>query len=171
MANSISLYQCERELAAALDAALDRETGEIVTTDELDNAVGQFKNKGAHVAAYILNLSEQSEMIAAHESAIAARKKAVSAKINRLKEYMAYNMKNAGIDRIDATDGTFSAQLYLERDEAVEIAENSPVDDRFARIVPESKAWDKTALKKAIKAHEPVPSCVRLVKHDRLEIR
>ena len=54
MTNSISLYQCERELAAALDAALDRETGEVATTEELDNAVGQFKNKGMHVAAYVL---------------------------------------------------------------------------------------------------------------------
>ena len=170
MANSISLYQCERELAAALDAALDRETGEIVTTDELDNAVGQFKNKGMHVAAYIQNLKAKRDSIVAHEHTIAVIKKGVERNIDRLREYMAYNMKNAAISRIDATDGTFSAVLHLDRDEAVEIAENSPVDDRFARIIPASKEWDKTALKKAIKAHEAVPSCVTLVKRDRLVI-
>ena len=170
MANSISLYQCERELALALDAALDRETGEVVSSEELDNAVGQFKNKGMHVAAYIQNLKATHEMIAAHEKAIAARKKAVSVKIDRLHEYMAFNMANAGIARIDALDGTFSAQLFSGRDEAIEIADNAPVDERYARIVPMRMEWDKAALKKAIKDKQPVPSCVTLVKRDRVVI-
>lgn len=168
---ALTLYQCERELAAALDAALDRETGEVVSSEALDNAVGQFKNKGMHVAAYLLNLQEQATMIAAHEKTIAARKKAVHAKIDRLHEYMSFNMANAGIARIDALDGTFSAQLFSGRDEAIEIADGAPVDDRFARVIPEKKEWDKAALKKAIKAQEPVPSSVTLVKRDRLEIR
>ena len=171
MANSLSLYQCERELAAALDAALDRETGEIVTSEELDNAVGQFMNKGQHVAAYVLNLQAQAEMIEAHEKSIAVRKKAVAAKIARLKEYMAFNMKNAGIGRLDATDGTFSALLYPDRAESVAIDPTAPVDHRYAREVPAKWEWDKTALKKAIKAGEPVPACVTLVKRDRLELK
>ena len=168
---NLTLYQCEQQLAQALDAAFDRETGEIVTSDELDNAVGQFKHKGADVAAYILNLSAQATMIAKHEKVIKARKKAVERQIDRLHEYMAFNMANAGIDRIDASDGTFSARLYQERDEAIEIAENAEVDTRYARHIPESWAWDKTALKKAIAAGKPVPSSVTLVKRDRLEIR
>lgn len=169
MANSISLYQCERELAAALDAALDRETGEVVSSEELDNVVGQFKNKGMHVAAYIQNMKATHGMIAEHEKTIAARKKAVGAKIDRLHDYMASNMANAGIARIDALDGTFSAQLFSGRDEAVEIADGAPVDERFARVTIKTE-WDKAALKKAIKNSEPVPSCVTLVKRDRLVI-
>lgn len=171
MNTSLSLYECERELSAALDAALDRETGEIVTSDELDNAIGQFKNKGAHVAAYVLNLSAQAKMIAEHEAVIKARKQSVDAKIARLKEYMVFNMKNAAISRIDATDGTFSAVLHVDRDEAIEIAENAEVDKRYARHIPESWAWDKTALKNAIKAGEATPECVTLVKRDRLVIK
>lgn len=169
--NAVSLYQCEREIAAALDAALDKETGEIVQTEELDNAVGQFKNKGQHVAAFVLNLKAQYDMIVLHEKTIAARKKAVGAKIDRLHDYMAACMRNAGIARIDATDGTFSAALYPDRDEAIEIVEGAPIDERFARVVPEKREWDKTALKKAIKAGDPVPSSVTLVKRDRLEIK
>lgn len=169
--NAITLYQCERDIATALDAALDKETGEIATTDELENAIGQFKNKGADVAAYVLNLKAQHEMIAAHEKVIASRKKAVGAKIDRLHDYMSFCMSNAGIAVIHAKDGTFSAMLYPNRDEAIEIDDGAPVDARFARIVPESKAWDKTELKRAIKAGEPAPSCVKLVKRDRLEIK
>lgn len=170
MANSISLYQCERELAAALDSALDRETGEVVSSEELDNAVGLFKNKATHVAAYILNLKAQAEMIAMHERTIAVRKKAVNAKIDRLHEYMSFNMTNAGMSRIDAIDGTFSATLFVGRDEAIEIADGARVDERFSRVVPAKTEWDKAALKKAIKGGEPVPSCVSLVKRDRLVI-
>lgn len=168
---NLTLYQCEREIASALDEALDKETGEVVQTEELDNAIGQFKNKGQHVAAYILNLKAEHDAIASHEKAIAVRKKAVAAKIDRMNEYLAFNMANAGIARIDATDGTFSAALYPGRDEAVEIDEGAPVDERYSRVIPERREWDKTALKKAIKAGEPVPSCVRLVKRDRLEIK
>ena len=109
-------------------------------------------------------------MIDAHEKAVAARKKAKVAKRDRLREYMAFNMANAGIARIDALDGTFSAQLFSGRDEAIEIEENAPVDARFARIVPARTEWDKAALKKAIKNSEPVPSCVTLVRRDRLTI-
>jgi Siphovirus Gp157 len=169
--NSISLYQCERDLSAALDAALDKETGEVVSSEELDGAIGQFKNKGASVAAYVLNLRAQHEMIAAHEKTISTRKKAVGAKIDRLNEYMATCMSNAGIARIDAADGTFSAQLYPARDEAIEIEEGAPVDPRWALPPKITTGWDKTALKKAIKAGEAVPSCVKLVKRDRLEIK
>ena len=171
MANSLSLYQCERELALALDAALDRETGEVVTSEELDNAVGQFKNKGMHVAAYIQNLKAKRDSIIAHEKTIAAIKKGVERGIDRLHEYMSFNMANAGIARIDALDGTFSAQLFSGRDEAIEIEDNAPIDERYARIVPEKKEWDKAALKKAIKDKQPVPSCVTLVKRDRLVIK
>ena len=169
--HSLSLYQCGVEYAAALDAALDRETGEIVTNEELDNAIGQFKNKGSHVGAYVLNLSAQVKMIAEHEAAVKARKKAVEAKIARLREYIAFNMKNAGMSRIDSTDGTFSMVLHIGRDEAIEIAENAPVDVRYARRIPETLEWDKAALKAAIKAGEPTPDCVTLVKRNRLEIK
>lgn len=168
---NLTLYECEQQLAQALDAALDRETGEIVTTDELDHAVGQFKHKGAMVAAYVLNLSAQAEMIDAHVKVIKARKEAVDKKIARLKEYMAFNMKNAAISRIDATDGTFSAVLYLDRDESVQISDNAEVDMRYARHIPGSSEWDKTVLKREIKAGNAVPDCVTLVKRDRLEIR
>jgi hypothetical protein len=170
MANSLSLYQCERDLAAALDAALDRETGEIATTDELDNAVGRFNNKATHVAAYVLNLEVELGALAQHQKTIDARKKAMAAKIQRLRDYMSTQMKNAAISRINALDGTFNVALYQDRDEAIEIEQGAPVDARFARTIPESREWDKAALKAAIKAGEPVPSCVKLVKRDRLVI-
>ena len=168
---NLTLYQCEQQLAQALDAALDRETGEIVTSEELDNAVGQFKHKGAHVAAYVLNLDAEDKAMEAHERTIAARRKANKAKRERVKEYLIFNMKNAAISRIDATDGTFSAVLHLDRDESIKIADNAEVDKRYARHIPESWEWDKTTLKNAIKGKLPVPECVSLVKRDRLEIK
>ena len=167
---NISLYQCEREISIALDAALDRETGEIVSSEDLDNAVGQFKNKGMHVVAYILNRRALSAARKAHIAAIDAIEKADTKKDAALVKYLSSNMANAGIARIDALDGTFSAQLFSGRDEAIEIEDNAPVDARFARIVPARTEWDKAALKKAIKNAEPVPSCVTLVRRDRLTI-
>lgn len=169
--SGLSLYQCERELAAALDAALDRETGEIFATVELEHVVGQFKNKATSVVAYIKNRQAVSDARKAHIAAVTAIDKAEDKKTASVITYISACMKNAAISRIDATDGTFSAVLHLDRDEAVEIVEGSPVDARFARIVPEKKEWDKTALKKAIKAGDPVPDCVSLVKRDRLEIK
>jgi Siphovirus Gp157 len=165
----LTLYQCSAEVQSALDAALDRETGELVTTEELDNAIGQFRNKGAAVAAYVLNLDASIDAIKAHEKAIVERRKAVERKATRIREFMAYCMKMSGIDSIEATDGTFSAKFYPDRDESIEIDADAKPADGFKRTKI-TEEWDKAALKAAIKAGEPVPSCVRLVKRDRLTI-
>ncbi len=168
--STLSLYQCERAIAEALDAALDRETGEIVSTDELNAAIGAFNAKAPAVAAYILNMQAEVDAMRLHETAIKARRTAHESRIERLREYMATCMSNAAIHEVKANDGTFTARLLRERDEAVEIDETAPFDPRFIRETVR-RDWDKTALKKAIKAGEPVPDCVKLVKRDRLEIK
>lgn len=169
MAN-LSLYHCAQEVIDAIESCVDHESGEIIDQAKLDNAIGHFKNKGAHVAAYTLNLRETAAAAKAHAKTVAKRAKSIEAKADRLEAYIRNAMQAADIHEIAANDGTFTVKLLRDRDEAVEIAEGAPIDERFERITIK-KEWDKAALTKAIKAGEPVPDCVALVKRDRLEIK
>lgn len=168
---NLSLYQCAQEVIDAIESCVDHETGEIINQAALDNAVGHFKNKGAHVVAYALNLEATAEAARAHAKRVLNHAATATLKAARLREYLARNMASAEIAEIAANDGTFTAKLYRDRDESVVIDSTIAIDERFARVIPAQREWDKAALKKAIKAGEPVPMGVALVKKDRLEIK
>lgn len=163
---SLKLYEVTAHVSQALEDGFDPETGEM--TPELANALAQFEGKGAAVTAYILNLDAEAEAVSTAIKRLTARKSALTNRSARLRDYLKHNMAQAGITRIDATDGTFSARLERERDETIEIDEGVILPDAFHRVKVE---LDKAAIKAAIKAGEPVPDGVRLVRRDRLSIR
>ena len=76
-------------------------------------------------------------------------------------------MAAAGITRIDANDHSFSVRLDRDRDESIEVEPDAVLPEQFQRVRIEP---DKAALRKALKAGEPIPQGVRLVRHDRLTI-
>lgn len=162
----MKLYECAQDVANLLDAGIDEETGEM--SPELVSALARFQDGGRAVAAYMLNAQAEADACAAAIERIAKRKKSALARVERLRSYLMSQMLATGVTRIDANDGSFSARLYPGRDEAVEIEDGCVLPDRFQRIKVEP---DKTRLKAAIKAGEPVPEGVRLVRRARLELR
>src|SRR5690606_2466988 len=95
------------------------------------------------------------------------RKRALESRSEWLRKYLRENMALTGIKRIDAIDGTFSARLEIGRDESVEIDPDVILPDALCRVKVEA---DKSRIKAAIKAGEPVPDGVRIVRRDRLVI-
>ena len=82
------------------------------------------------------------------------------------------NDLRTGTSEIKAQDGTFSAKLYLDRDESVEI----DVGAEFAPELcnppkpPPPLTPSKKLIKEAIERGEPIKGA-RIVKHDRLTIK
>lgn len=161
----LKLYECTGQVAEALEAGFDPETGEM--SPELVNALAHFEGKGQAVTAYILNLEAEAEAVKSAIQRLTSRKRAIENRSDELRRYLRENMAMAGIKRIDAIDGTFSARLEVGRDEAVEIDEGVVLPNALCRIKVEP---DKTKIKSAIKAGEPVPDGVRVVRKDRLII-
>lgn len=168
--NNLSLYMLSSQVEQLLNSpdAIDLETGELSAA--LVEALALTKDKGVSVCAYILNQDSVVIAIEAHEAQVAARKSAIVRKQEKLREYLAVNMKRAGITEIAAHDGTFSAKLHIERDEAVEILDEAQIPVKFLKAPkPPAPKPSKTEIAKAIKAGEEVPGA-KIVKRDRLEI-
>ena len=161
----LKLYEVAGHVADALESGFDAETGEM--SPELVNALAEFEGKGAAVTAYILNLEAEAEAVKAAIQRLTNRKRAIESRSEGLRRYLRENMAATGIKRIDAIDGTFSARLEIGRDESVEIDPTAVLPDSLCRVKDEA---DKTKIKAAIKAGEPVPDGVRLVRRDRLVI-
>lgn len=161
----LKLYEVTGHVAEALESGFDPETGEM--SESLVTALAEFEGKGAAVTAYILNLEAEAEAVKSAIQRLTNRKRAIEGRSEWLRRYLRENMATAGIKRIDAIDGTFSARLEIGRDESVEIDQDVVLPDSLCRVKVEA---DKTKIKAAIKAGEPVPEGVRLVRRDRLVI-
>ncbi|NOV28049.1 hypothetical protein E5S69_31680 [Cupriavidus necator] len=167
---ALSLYSLSDEVERLLSSedAFDAETGEL--SPDLVAALDATKDKAANVCAYILNRDAEIVAIEAHEAKIAAHKAVIVRKQERLREYLAMNMKRTGITEISANDGTFKAKLYIERDASVEIYDEKQIPAQFMTTPkpPEPKP-SKAEIGKALKAGTDVPGA-RIVKRDRLTI-
>jgi hypothetical protein len=164
---AISLYKAAEELAPLLDT-ID-EDGCI--PPELEAALAQFEGKGLSVTAYILNCDRTAQMI--HDAAETMDKRAApfEKRAERLRQYLADNMKRTGIT--DLTCAEFSAKLQIERDASVEVFDDKQIPAAYMRT-PEPKppvpTPDKKAIKAALDAGADVPGA-RIVKKDRLTIK
>ena len=131
----------------------------------------------AHKRVYILahTQTDDAGRIASAKDMLAAMQQQIKTRETRLdgfKDYLRSCMGIAGISQIKSADGLLTATLYPERDEAVEIDAGADIPEAFC-IPPKPPAPnpDKRLLAEAIKAGQPVPEGVRLVKRDRLTIK
>jgi hypothetical protein len=171
MSNELSLYALSSEVEKLLDSddAFDPETGEL--SEALSAALNATRDKARDVVAFVLNRDAQIAAIEAHEAMVAKRKATLVNRNQKLREYLASQMKRNGMLEIAANDGTFLAKLYVERDASVEIFDEKQVPLTYysAPKTPDPKI-SKSEISKAIKGGKEVPGA-RIVKADRLELK
>ena len=165
---SISLFEISTEYRAAFLALADSDLDDTTIDDTLEGMAGELVDKGRNVAAFCLNLSAEVEAIHAVEKRIVAKRKALEAKQDRLKEYLKVNMARCGITEIVANDHSFKAKLYIGRDVSVVIDGDVPAD--YLREIPAKFEPDKALIKKAINDGATVAGA-HIEKRDRLEIK
>ena len=100
---------------------------------------------------------------------IKALQTAYERKAEKLRDYLAENMKTAGIHEIKAADGSFVVKLYLDRDESVVIEDGAFFVPELCND-PKPPEPSKTKIKNAILAGEPVAGAY-IVRKDRLTIK
>lgn len=159
-----TLYQCTADIQAVLDAHFDSETE---AADTLEAVVGQFEAKAQNVIAYHLNQLAQLEMLDKHIQAVQARKKALQAQADRLKDYLHRNMLAAGIQKIQADNGTFTASI-AKSPPSVEVYDESLLPEHCFRIKREP---DKTAIKAALQSGENIQGARMITNKTGLRIK
>lgn len=164
MAN-ISLFDAAQEVRNAI-SQIDPETGEM--TDAYSDSRELFQAKAISCVAYA---KDEAAMIEAAESMVkqmADKVKARKERLEKFKRYMADCMKATGIHEVKQEHGLFSAKLYIDRDESLEI-EADAVFPASLCTEPKPPAPNKTAIKAAIKAGELIKGA-HIVRKDRLQI-
>ena len=165
---SITLYQAEA--LAALHNFVDDETGE-VNIDAFEQAQFTLAEKQRGCVAYYLNNQATIESMKAHIKLVSDKIAAVEHQQTRMKSYIIDSMKRTGTSEIKAIDGTFSAKLYIDRDESVEIdiGAEFPAELCNPPKQPPPLTPSKKLIKEAIENGEPIKGA-RIVKNDRLTI-
>lgn len=147
---ALALYRCAADVQAALDYYFDSETER---EDTLEAVIGQFEVKAQSVIAYIKNQEITEKMLEGHIGRMTGKLKAVKARNQSLKDYLARNMQAAGITEIKADDGTFKASF--RKSEAVVILDEAQIPAEFMREAVKTEP-DKTAIRKAIESGREV---------------
>ena len=160
-----SLYQLTQDFRSQLDELFD-ENGE--ATPAFEEFRVQLGNKINQVAAYVLNCESDADQCKQAIERIQARRKAYERKVERLKGYLAENMKVAGITEIKAVDSSFVVKLYPDRDESVQIDDGIAFPIERCNIKPPEPS--KLKIKAAILAGEPIIGA-RIITKDRLVIK
>ena len=151
--NSLSLYTMTDQYQQAFLDLADSDIPEDAINDTLEALEGELTIKAANVAAFVLNLEAEAEKIKAAEERIAARRKAYEAKAKRIRTYLKENMERAGIRKIEAMDGSFSATLTAPRASVV-ISNEIALPSSFIKLV---RTPDKAAIAAALKEGQEVP--------------
>lgn len=162
-----SLYQIAHDFRAQLDSLFDPDTGEALP--EFEEFRVMLGNKANAVAAYILNVESDAEQAKAAIKRIKALQTSYERKSEKLRDYLADNMKTAGIHEIKAADGSFVVKLYLDRDESVQLDDDAKFPPELCNE-PKPPEPSKTKIKNAILAGEFVGGA-RIVRNDRLTIK
>ena len=166
---NLNLYQTEA--LAQLQNYIDEEAGEI-NIEAFENAQIALAEKQRSCVAYYLNLQATIDAMRAHINAVNEKLGAAEHQQERMKKYILDSMKRTGTCEIKANDGTFSAKLYVDRDESVEIEAGAEFPPELCNPPkpPPPPMPSKKLIKEAILRGEPVANA-RIVKHDRLTIK
>lgn len=153
---------------ARLESHIDSETGEIDLA-AFDNAQIALADKQRAVVAYIRNTKATEKMIKAAAEEMAGKAKVKQAQRERMEDYLAANMRNTGISKIEALDGTFTATLAIGRDESVVLEDGAVFPPELCNP-PKPLEPSKTLIKAAILSGTPVAHA-SIVRNDRLTIK
>ena len=164
-----ALFQIADIYLQDLDKLNDLDLDEQTVADTLESISGDMQEKCTNVAAFIRNTESLADQIKQAEQAMAARRKALENRADRIRQYLIDNMQRTGISKIDSP--------WFK----IAIAKNPPsvvVDDEatlkfahpeFVKVVT-TESLDKSAIKEAIKAGQIVEGA-RLVQADRVTIK
>lgn len=161
-----------RDLAderVALDALIEADEGE--ETPEAEalalELASQMVRKADAFGSYVREREATADAIADEIARLTARRKAIVSATDRLMRYAHMALEVMDRPRVEGTLFT----LAIERNPpSVLIALDAVLPAKYVRVVPETTAPDKIAIRDALKRGEEIPGC-ELVTTTKLRIR
>lgn len=151
----MKLYEIRNEIEAAIDAAVDPETGEIVASDvfeALDALQLAFDEKAENTACFIKNLDAEAKAIREEEKALAARRRVLENKAERCKAYLQFCLNGEKFS-------TPRCAVSFRRSKSVAVDENRLFEIPEDYLRYKDPEVDKKAVREALVAGQDVPGC------------
>lgn len=163
------------DLAPAYEQALaiiEQMEADGCTQDELEEAMrmvdqieGDLNTKCLNIASWVRNLEAEAKAIKEAQDAMDKRRKAATAKADRLRNYLFHGMKLAGVEKMPFPHFVISVKQCPE---SVQIAPGALIPNQYLRYAdPEP---NKVSIKEALKAGTVIPGC-SLARTEKLEIK
>lgn len=141
----MNLYQINEELKKAIEESVDTETGEILDYTRIKELQIARDEKREAVALYIKNLLSDAKAIDEEIKALTVRKKAKSNRAENLKQYLAQDLQDSGLNKFE----TAKVVLTFRKSQVLEVKSTENIPPEFFKQ-PEP-VLDKMALKKELK--------------------
>lgn len=165
---STALYVLADQYLAAAQTLADLELDPQTVADTLEGLTGELEVKATNVAMFVRNLEASAEAIKAAEAQMAARRKAIENRAERVREYLKAQMERTGIREIASP---YFKLAIRNNPAAVVIDAASQIPAEFMRQPePPPPSPDKKAIAAAIKAGKEI-SGAHLEQSTRLEIK
>lgn len=163
--SNLSLYQLAHDHRAMVERLMEANDDAQSIADTIEAESWPIEQKARSMGYAIKNLEATAAAIRQAEAEMAARRKAIENRVDRLREYTKTCMEIAGIQKIDCPHFALTVKTNPE---AVEVYEEALIPAEFYRTPP--PVLDKAALRVALKSGEALPGAA-LVKSTRLEIK
>ena len=147
-----SLYEIDMQILSCID----RETGEMIDPERLENLYMERNQKIENVALWIKNLESDVLALKAEKEAFAARQKAAENKVDGLKKWLAFALQG---DKFSTT----KCAISFRKSEQVEIYDENAIPKELMVETMVARP-NKTAIKELLKNGEDVIGC-RLIEN------
>lgn len=97
-----ALYQLSAEYRQAADKLAELDIDEQTVSDTLEGLAGDLESKAVATAMVTRNLDALADSIKQAEAGMAARRKAIEARADRIRAYLLENMLACGITKIES---------------------------------------------------------------------
>lgn len=163
-----ALYVLADEYMEAARKLGEMDLDEQTVADTLEGLSGGLEVKALNVACFMRNLEATASAIKGAEEQMAARRKAIERRAERIREYLKTQMERCAIHKIEAPYFTLAIR---HNPPAVHVEAPELVPQEFVKTPPPPPpSIDKKAIAEALKAGRDVPGC-RLERGTRLEVK
>lgn len=168
---NLALYQVADKYLQELQQLNDTDLPPDQVDAILEAMQGDLQEKGSNVAMYARNLESAAAQIKQAEEAMAARRKALEKRAERMRDYLLTQMQRTGISKIESPFFTIAVR---KNPPSMVIDAGAVIPPEYYRDPPPppppEKVLDKAALKEDLKAGVIIDGC-RLESGFRLEIK
>ena len=146
----MKLYELAQNYAQLLEMAEEMESDALV--DTLESLQDAIEDKAENIAKFIRNLEADAKIIREEEQRLTERRRAIEAKVDKLKMYLQEQLETAGLQKVKRPTITVAIQANPP---SVDVIDETLIPADF--LIPQPAKVDKKSILERLKKGEAIP--------------